>query len=228
MTKLVVKRKGWFRLVDLPPEKRVTFSVKKDKPPIDPKGLIQFGPSENYRDVWLGSAGIRYSENGRIPREPRRDALIRIKKHIDEYDNPHVEYVLISKLDQRIIHRGDTVLLTQAKLTPYITKTKLRELAGVEKKIIKVLGLEIDEEKIPEYLRGWKLLTREEAHLRLIKCPDCGKQMICGWADIGFTDVYDEYFHYCPSCGKFEHRSEYSGLGCEDHAKCPFCGYLWA
>ena len=92
----------------------------------------------------------------------------------------------------------------------------------------KVLGLEIEEEKIPEYLRGWKLLTREDAHLRIIVCPKCGNQMICGWADIGATDVYDEYFHYCPHCGEFEHKSEYSGSGYEGPAICPFCKQQWA
>lgn len=59
-------------------------------------------------------------------------------------------------------------------------------------------------------------------------CPKCGGKLVCGYADMGATDIYDTFAHACvnPGCSYVETKTLFSSM--DDHPKpdCPLCDLI--
>lgn len=56
-------------------------------------------------------------------------------------------------------------------------------------------------------------------------CPKCGGKVVCGYADMGATDIYDTFAHACvnPNCTYVETKELFSSSDDGPRPECPLC-----
>lgn len=59
-------------------------------------------------------------------------------------------------------------------------------------------------------------------------CSKCGGQVVCAYADMGATDIYDTFAHVCinPKCDYGETETFFSSSDDGPARDCPFCKAL--
>ncbi len=60
------------------------------------------------------------------------------------------------------------------------------------------------------------------------RCPKCNGQLVCGYADMGATDIYDTFAHVCLTwnCDYGETKTLYSSSDDSPQPDCPLCAAL--